>query len=76
MAPSSRTLKLICAAIRVLYRVRDSNLSGLQSNSIPNRHILQPTEVRAVKNVSESIIEHESHEKDRDTNDKTKKWVS
>ena len=57
--------------------VGDSNLSGLRSNSIPIRHFLQPKEVCAEKNVSESIYEHENHERDRDRNDKTKKkWIA
>ena len=49
MASSSRTFKITCAAIGVLYKVHDSNLSGLRSNSIPIRHFLQPREVCAVK---------------------------
>ena len=68
-----RTFKITCAATRILYRASGSNLSDLRSNSLPIRHFLQPREVCAVTNVSKSIYGHENHEKDLDTNDKTKK---
>ena len=35
---SSRTFKITCAVRRILYRVRDSNLSGLRSKSLRIRH--------------------------------------
>ena len=38
VASFSRTFKITCAVARILYRVRDSNLSGLRSKSLPFRH--------------------------------------
>ena len=36
---SSRTFKITCAVTRILYRVCDSNLSGLRSKSLRIRHL-------------------------------------
>ena len=73
-ASSSLTFRITCAATKNLYRVRNSNLSGLRSKSLPIRHFYsQEKYAQWNKNVSESIIEHENHERDRDMSDKTKK---
>ena len=45
----ARTFKIACAVTRILYRVRDSNLTGLRSKSQPIKHFYSQREECAVK---------------------------